>query len=169
MFGTWLRLNAVDGPVELVPGLYRVNFHRAENADNTLRLGMAQASPEGTVGAILADGTTTGLADPNAIMIRLSSISTLGIEELSNNFDVTVYPNPASSVANVSFNLKDQSSVSVTVTDLSGKTVYSNNLGSTTSGSHNLTINTDAIANGVYMVTFVANGVVSTEKLVIRK
>ena len=169
MFGTWLRLNAVDGAVDLVPGLYRVNFHRAENADNTLRLGMAQASPEGTVGAILADGTTTGLADPNAIMIRLSSISTLGIEELSNNFDVTVYPNPASSVANVSFNLKDQSSVSVTVTDLSGKTVYSNNLGSTTSGSHNLTINTDAIANGVYMVTFVANGVVSTEKLVIRK
>ena len=169
MFGTWLRLNADGGPVDLAPGLYRVKFHRAENGTNTLRLAMAQSSPDGTVGGILEDGTVSGLADPNAIMIRLSTISTLGMEELSNNFEVSVYPNPANTVANVSFNLKDQSSVEVTVTDLSGKTVYSNVLGSTTSGAHNVAINTDAIANGVYMVNFIANGVVSTEKLVIRK
>ncbi len=169
MYGSWLRLNADGGAIDLEPGSYRVKFYRTENDANSLRIGMAQSCPDGTVGAWLVADSATGMKDPNALMIRLSSISTLGMEELSNNFEVNVYPNPANTVANVSFNLKDYSSVEVTVTDLSGKTVYSNVLGSIATGAHNVAINTDAIANGVYMVNFIANGVMSTEKLVIRK
>lgn len=92
-----------------------------------------------------------------------------GVKELTNNANLSVYPNPATSQTNVSFSLKNDTEVVVSLTDLTGKTVFTNNLGTLTTGAHKTTINTDVLSNGVYMVNFVANGVVSTQKLIVRK
>lgn len=168
-FGKWLSLSS--DVTDLEPGLYRVVFHRSENGANTLRIGMAQACPEGTVGGIKqSDLTTIGLADPNALMIRLSPISYLGTNEIdADPFGLNVYPNPANDQANVTFSLVNDAAVVVTVTDLAGKVVYTSNEGNNAAGTHSLTINTSSFSNGVYMVNFSANNEVSTQKLVIRK
>lgn len=168
-FGAWLNLSSEVGIVDLVPGLYRVIFYRTELGDNTLRLALAQPCPEGTISAVSEDGTSTGLASPNAIMIRLSTDYSAGIKENNLNFGLNIYPNPTNGQANVSFKLNNETNVVITITDLTGKIAYTNNLGTTTSGSHNVSINTDAISNGVYMVNVLANGVVSTQKLIVRK
>ncbi len=168
-FGKWLTLSS--DVADLEPGLYRVIFHRTENGSNTLRIGAAQPCPEGTVGGIKSeDLSTIGLADPNALMIRLSPISYLGTNDIdSDPFGLSVYPNPANDKVNVSFSLTNEASVSVTVTDLAGKVVYTSNEGHNAAGAHSMTINTSALSNGVYMVTFTANNEVSTQKIAIRK
>lgn len=168
-FGKWLTLSS--DVTDLEPGLYRVIFHRTENGTNTLRIGAAQPCPEGTVGGIKSsDLTTIGLADPNALMIRLSPTSTLGTSEIdADPFGLSVYPNPANDKVNVSYSLTNDANVEVTVTDLAGKVVYTANAGSNAAGTHALTINTAAFNNGIYMVMFKANNEVSTQKIVIRK
>lgn len=168
-FGKWLTLSS--DVTDLEPGLYRVIFHRTENGTNTLRIGAAQACPEGTVGGIKSsDLSTIGLADPNALMIRLSPTSNVGVNEIdADPFGLNVYPNPANDKVNVSFNLTNEAAVSVTVTDLAGKVVYSANEGNTVAGAHSVSINTSNFSNGVYMVHFTANNEVSTQKIAIRK
>lgn len=169
-FGQWLTLSSDGVNVELTPGLYRVVFYRTQNGDNTLRLATAQPCPEGTVIAILTDGEVNGLADPNAIMMRLSTENTSGINENSLNLGLNVYPNPANAQANVSFTINNApSDVVITLTDITGKVAYTNNLGKVNIGGHETTINTDSLSNGVYMVNVTVDGVTNTQKLIIRK
>lgn len=115
------------------------------------------------------DETATWFYSTATPMVRMNFENTIGLDEMTNNFGVNVYPNPANAQTNVSFTLNNESTVVVSVSDLSGKTVYSNNLGSVKSGAHNTTVNTDSLSNGVYMVNVTANGVISTQKLVVRK
>jgi hypothetical protein len=155
----------------LVPGLYRVIFYRTDNTTNTLRIGSAQSCPDGTVGGIKAtDLTTIGLADPNALMIRLSPISSVGVSDIdTDQFGLSVYPNPANDEVNVAFSLSNEALVSVTVTDLAGKVIYSSKGENNVAGAHSIKINSSNFSDGVYMVNFKANNEVSTQKIVIRK
>lgn len=173
-FGKWLSLSS---DVAVLPqGLYRVIFYRTENVisptvNNTLRIGSAQPCPDGTVGGIKAsDLSTIGLADPNALMIRLSPISYLGVNDIdADQFGLSVYPNPANDEVNVSFSLSNEALVNVTVTDLAGKVVYSSEAENNVAGAHSIKINSSNFSDGVYMVNFKANNEVSTQKIVIRK
>jgi hypothetical protein len=170
-FDAWLSLNIDGGAMDLEPGMYRVIFHRLENGDNTLRLAMAQASPEGTVGGVKSDGTgdAISLSDPNAIMMRLSTFTDFSVSSADLVNNLSVYPNPAVNEAKVSFTLANAANVTINVTDLTGKVVYTNEMGSVNAGSQKVAINTAALNNGVYMVNFIANGDVATQKLVVRK
>ena len=168
--GFWLTLNSETGIAILPAGLYRVMFYRTEASTNTLRLAMAQASPEGTVAGFKVDGTgSIGLAQPNAIMIRLSGDYTGGLNENTFVNSVSVYPNPAVSSANVSFNLKNNANLDITVTDVTGKVVYSNTLSNVVAGNQKVTINTESLNNGIYMVNIISNGSKTTEKFVVKK
>jgi hypothetical protein len=168
-FGTWLSLSS--DVTTLVPGLYRVIFHRTDNGTNTLRIGAAQPCPDGTVGGIKAtDLSTIGLADPNALMIRLSPVSSVGTAEIdADQFGLNIFPNPANDEVNVSYSLTNDASVVVTVTDLAGKVVYTSAAANNVAGAHAMKINTTNFNSGVYMVNFSANNEVSTQKMVVRK
>ncbi|MBI1838475.1 MAG: T9SS type A sorting domain-containing protein [Flavobacteriia bacterium] len=168
-FGAWLNLNSDSGPIPLEVGLHRVIFHRTEAGANTLRLAMAQASPDGTVAGLKADLTSIGLASPNAIMIRMSEDYTGGLNENTFINNVSIYPNPAVNTANVSFNLKNTSNVEITVTDVTGKVVYTNTVSNLASGTQTIEMNTESLNNGIYMVNIVSNGSKTTQKFVVKK
>lgn len=94
---------------------------------------------------------------------------TVGINENSNVFGVSVYPNPAAENATVKFELANATDVEFNVTDLSGKVIFTNNLGNVTAGAHTLNIPTADMANGVYLYNFIAGETVVSEKLVVKK
>jgi hypothetical protein len=102
-------------------------------------------------------------------MIRMNFQNTTGLSELKTVSSLNIYPNPANTSSNVSFELNNETDVNIAVSDLTGKTVYSNKLGNMNSGSHNVTINTDALSNGIYIVNFEANGTTTSQKLVVKK
>jgi hypothetical protein len=103
----------------------------------------------------------------NTPMVRLN-FSPASINEVSSNFGLNVYPNPANSSATISMALSNEANVVINVTDLSGKVVYTNALGKV-NGAQKITVNTDSLSSGVYMVNLSVDGAVSTQKLVVRK
>jgi hypothetical protein len=103
----------------------------------------------------------------NTPMVRLN-FSPASINEVSSNFGLNVYPNPANTSATISMALSNEANVVINVTDLSGKVVYTNALGKV-NGAQKITVNTDSLSSGVYMVNLSVDGAVSTQKLVVRK
>ena len=102
-------------------------------------------------------------------MVRIDFQDNATIEENAAAFDVVMYPNPATEVTTLSFNLKNNAAVNVIVTDLTGKTVAANTLTNAAVGKNSVEINTAEMAAGVYTVSFVANNTTITKKLVVRK
>ena len=138
---------------------------------------------DSTDSPLFAEGTLTGNNDPGptfvsthtsgAITIEFVSnasvntygweavvdCSALGIEDVSDSFGITVYPNPASDVLNIaSQKAKIQSA---TITDATGRTVLTNKIAST-----NGTINIGHLPKGVYILTLKLDGQTVTKKII---
>jgi hypothetical protein len=97
------------------------------------------------------------------------SKNTLSIEEksiLESSFNV--YPNPATSVVNLSFKLENNSNVDVTVSDLTGKVVYSNKMNKT-AGSNSFVIDTKGLTSGMYVVSLATDNGIATRRISIEK
>jgi hypothetical protein len=93
--------------------------------------------------------------------------STLGVEELSNNCSITVYPNPFHGSTNISVNLSKASVVSLSVTDMVGQKVYEINNGSIDAGTHIYTFDGSQLQSGIYYFTVKAGENVVTRKMII--
>ncbi|MDX1651789.1 MAG: T9SS type A sorting domain-containing protein [Brumimicrobium sp.] len=170
-FGTWVKLPMAGGtPLNLFGGSTILVTANHFGGTDEMVFQMAQNVEEGTVIGYTADGNPFTLSDPAAIAIRLDDdITGLSLEENNADFNLSVYPNPAQNVANVSFELENASDVSFTLTDMSGKVVYSENASNVAAGKHTLTVPTSALSNGVYFYNFKAGNAVTTQKLVINK
>lgn len=105
----------------------------------------------------------------SAVMIRPSEENFASVDNVSNNFNINVYPNPVQGEANVSFELENASDVAVSLTDMSGKEVFSENIANVAAGKNQLTIPTEGLSNGVYFYNFAAGNNIVTEKIVINK
>ena len=68
------------------------------------------------------------------------------------NVTVSMYPNPVSDQATVSFNLESNANVSYQVFDMTGRMVMSKNVGQFGEGSHQVTINTENLSTGSYIL-----------------
>jgi hypothetical protein len=78
-----------------------------------------------------------------------------GIADVTNDNNLSIYPNPANSSVNMNFNLVDRSEVTVNVYNTLGEVVYTEYKGSMV-GQNIVTINTENFSNGMYMVELVA-------------
>jgi len=79
-----------------------------------------------------------------------------------------VYPNPATNLVNISYNLTAQSDVKITVFDLAGKQVYSGMWASQNSGAYNQTIDMTGNAAGMYNYTIEAGSHTVKGKLIVQ-
>jgi hypothetical protein len=165
---TWVVLPIVGGSVTVNPGddILAVAGHFGGATE--VRFGLAQNTYENTVLGYDANGDLFSLTSPGAVMIRLLDDPSASVETIENEVGMSIYPNPTSNNATVTFNVTNASDVMINVTDLSGKVAQSFDLGNV-NGTQNVNINADTLSNGVYMVNVNVNGVVSTQKLVVRK
>jgi hypothetical protein len=165
---TWVTLPLLGGAVTLNDGDDILVVAGHFGGTDEVRFGLAQNTYEGSVLGFTAANELFQLTSPGAVMIRLIDDPAANVEELANNFGMSVYPNPANANTTVSFELNNEASVVLTVTDLAGKVVATQNLG-TVAGANSVTVDTQSLTNGVYMVNLSVNGSVSTQKLVVRK
>ena len=97
--------------------------------------------------------------------------ATSGIDAINNGVTLeSVYPNPASQLANIVYAIPNSSMVSVSLYDLNGRKVM-NILDNTnqTPGRYKIPVDVTKLANGVYAYTITVNGVPYTQKLVVAK
>ncbi len=80
----------------------------------------------------------------------------------------SIYPNPASTTANVTFNLSQASRVSIVLYNLLGTEVYRSDLGEIEKGTWNSKIDTHNLTSGIYLCAlFVNNQKVQSVKIIV--
>jgi hypothetical protein len=86
-----------------------------------------------------------------------------GVDELTrSNSQLTIYPNPASSLIVVSCPLIEKENVNISIYDLIGKLVYTEN-----ASTKNIKINTSNLNDGIYVLKLTGKDINATKKLVV--
>jgi hypothetical protein len=78
----------------------------------------------------------------------------LNVQEWLNNanaWDLTIYPNPTSSVLNVNLNLPQSNEVSIALFDMQGTLILTKNLGKKETGAHQEVIDLTNVPQGTYV------------------
>lgn len=92
-----------------------------------------------------------------------------GVDELENNINFNVYPNPSENTAFVSFDLISKENVTVKLFDLVGRKLVDVLDTSLNEGEYQYEIsNNDKLAPGVYFVTLTAGSHSFTKKLIVK-
>lgn len=94
--------------------------------------------------------------------------SNVSVDEFSNLYYLSIYPNPAVNMTNVQMNLSDNSNVTIEVINTLGQIVYAENLGEV-SGMQNVEINTADLEGGMYLVNIKVDNEVITERISVIK
>jgi Secretion system C-terminal sorting domain len=84
-------------------------------------------------------------------------------ENQTANFQIKIFPNPASENTTISYTLERNGEVQIKITDLNGMEINVLNQGYKTLGSHEMQINTEKIPSGSYFITVSQNGIKTTK------
>lgn len=82
--------------------------------------------------------------------------------------DMSIYPNPASSIANVKYNLPANSTVQIRIFDMTGRLWNSYKIAGQTAGNNISTIPTSNLPAGAYIVAIIATGYAKAAKLIVK-
>lgn len=108
-----------------------------------------------------------GCHDDNLISvddILILGTGAVGIDDVED-FELGVYPNPATSVVNVGFRIASSSRVWTELLDMSGKKIDGRNPVTLLPGDHKLQLNVEAVAAGNYMFNLHVNGQVISKQI----
>jgi len=94
----------------------------------------------------------------------------VGIKEASDNLaQVSVYPNPATNMLKIAFEMKENSNVVAFVTNALGQKVADLYNGSVNTCAHTLSWYTQDVANGIYFVTLKTETSQVTRRFVVNR
>jgi hypothetical protein len=105
----------------------------------------------------------------NMTDIKLVSVSSsaVGIETPQNSLQFGLFPNPASTEANLQFDSKSESQVKYEIFNLAGQKVKQGDFGSLSAGNKTEKLNVADLSSGIYFLTLDIGGVLSKQKLII--
>jgi hypothetical protein len=82
---------------------------------------------------------------------------------------VSIYPNPASSSANIAIDLINNENISINVYDALGQIVFSENHSNLNAGNHLVSFNTESLNSGIYNIVITTTNCTVTKKIAINK
>ena len=140
--GTVLSLEFATGPAAVTAGtVYFAAVHGWGGTGQEFFYGRGGSSVDNSVGLIgatslifypsmTAPNTGENFYTTSTPTVRLNfDPNSVGVNELSNNVNFNVYPNPSNNgLFNISLNSKESNSVNLTVTNLVGQTIISKNI-----------------------------------------
>ncbi len=93
----------------------------------------------------------------------------INVNEITSvdELEMSIYPNPISDNAYISFNLEESANVSYQIYDLSGRMMSNVVLGNYGQGEHRVQFSVDNFANGTYLVKVQAGAVSKTTKVLV--
>jgi hypothetical protein len=113
-----------------------------------------------------ANGTTIASGGEFASLdTRAFKTGALGMDELAT-IAMNVYPNPASSEVNVSFEATNND-YAVALMDLQGRVIAAKNM-TNLNGTQVVSFSTENVAKGSYIVTVTVDGLTTTKNVVIK-
>ncbi|MGZ5244953.1 MAG: T9SS type A sorting domain-containing protein, partial [Bacteroidia bacterium] len=105
-------------------------------------------------------------------VFRTKTLTGMDDKDMGNKtpaIDMSVYPNPAQNITNVSFDLAKAGDVEILIIDIQGRTVGQYNYSKQAAGNHVYKLETANLKKGTYFVKVSAQGLNKTSKLLIMK
>lgn len=81
---------------------------------------------------------------------------------------LNIYPNPASTLANVELKLENRSDVTISVRDITGKLMRTSNYNNVSADTESLPVNVSGLSSGTYILTLQAGKNVRSAKMIVR-
>jgi len=81
--------------------------------------------------------------------------------------NVRFFPNPASQLVNIEFDLVEKKDLSIDIKDMLGRVIQSIGEQTLTAGHHRLTVPLNHMASGVYFLSLNSASQITTQKLII--
>ncbi|MGV8114236.1 MAG: DUF4397 domain-containing protein [Lentimicrobium sp.] len=170
------------GYLELPTANYRLEVRDESGTTTVAVFNAPQASLnlDGQAISLLASGFLNPSNNSNGAAFGLYAVlasggdfvalgNTTGINENSLAQNLIAYPNPASAMVNISFDLKNSVPVSYEIYNTSGRMIMNTNLGTLNAGNHLNRINTSVLPSGFYLVKINAGNTISTIKIQVSK
>ena len=99
--------------------------------------------------------------------IIVSDLTTVSDIEFSENFSLSVFPNPVENNLNLKFDFENNSNLAICVRDILGKEIYSNSINNVF-GNYSQSIDVSKFSNGTYILEIISNNE-KISKLIIKK
>lgn len=92
----------------------------------------------------------------------------VGINEITKQLNLNLYPNPTNGSANLNFVLSNDSKIKVNILDVAGKAVVAEKAYSLNAGNHTIVLNENGqLSKGIYIVNMDYNGTKLARKLIV--
>lgn len=118
------------------------------------------------ISGVAAGTYTVTVTDANGCTnVASATVSTSSLEEINDNVNVSLYPNPASSEFKIVISEENLNNTSFVVMTEDGRILMT----PTNITSSEMTINTNSFSSGVYFVQFYSNQGIAVKKLIVRK
>lgn len=99
--------------------------------------------------------------------IFLEGTGTVGITDYENTFNLSVYPNPATDVLNINYNMPSDAQLMLNIFAMDGSLIRSEDKGTAQSGNGSVQTNISDLAAGVYFVQLQTGNGVATKRIVV--
>jgi hypothetical protein len=174
-----LSYNMFDGYLELGTADYELTIQDETGSVDVATFG----APLATLGLDNAAITVvaSGFLDPTmnsngpafGLFVSLGTAGELvplpsvvaGVEEQNVFTSSNLFPNPATDIATIQYELMENVNAELNVTDAMGRTVYQRNLGQQNPGQYNEQIPVSQFDSGLYNVNFISAAGVSSQRL----
>lgn len=176
-----LSYTGFNGYLELPPAVYDLGVGESPvngEADvlATFRADLSAAA--GGAGILLASGFLDPTANNSGEALGLLFVLPNGDANLlplatsirdleQNNELISFYPNPATSSATLSYEVREAGEVSVQMLDAQGRAVLSRSM-EQVPGSHRMTLDTEGMSRGVHLVVVTTNSTRSIQRVMLR-
>ena len=118
-----------------------------------------------TTPQLLANGGSFGAGET----IPYEAAFPVNTKEVIALNSVKVFPNPATTLVNIEFNLASTEDMEISISNALGQTVKNVNTGNLDAGVHNFSVNTSDLAAGMYFINFTDGQNVMTQRFVVAK
>jgi hypothetical protein len=164
---------AMDIGIDTIAASGRVYAeHNAKLASNIINVKWkAPATDLGTIvfyaagNAVNSSGNTAGDNGTASVSVQITSPISSGVNELADNINIQISPNPTPSVAALRLESRINKAVKVQIVDLTGRAVFSENWGISI-GANQRSIDLKDFAKGVYMIQIIDNQNVVSKKVI---
>lgn len=139
-----------------------------KNVDNSVHL-VYQRDGEPGIAVSPADANPHIYGENDIVYLAIDPAFLItSVAENTNIKGVSVYPNPASSFAQLTFTLTDATNINASLVNVMGQKVAAINGGNFAPGTHTVNLDINGLAAGVYFVNLNTGNSVVTEKLIVR-
>jgi len=118
-------------------------------------------------------GGSGGLVTPNAVVIRVTNISSVSNDENSPNINSFIleqnYPNPFNPVTTIKYSLREDGFTKLKVYDVLGKEIATLLNEDKPAGNYEINFDAQDIPSGVYLYSIISGSYTNTKKMILLK